>query len=152
MDFSYNAAELQFRDELRGWLTDNLPAGWGESVFEPDDEDERARFRLDWERKLFRGGWNGINWPTRYGGRGATLVEQAIFAEEMARARAPEGLNIIGRNLAGSTLLHHGTEAQRARAHDGLLGRRPSPLLLDGEVGHVGVSDKDAWHRYLESE
>ncbi|TAL04192.1 MAG: hypothetical protein EPO08_02065 [Rhodospirillaceae bacterium] len=116
MDFSYSPAETEFRTALRSWLADALPTGWGETVFEPKDEDERARFRLDWERKLHAGGWSGINWPRAYGGRGATLVERAIFAEEMARARAPEGLNIIvGHNLVGTTLLRHGTEAQKQR-------------------------------------
>src|ERR1700679_2587171 len=124
MDFSYSSSELQFGDQLRDWLADNLPEGWGETVFEPDDEDERALFRLGWERKLFKGGWNGINWPIKYGGRGATLIEQAIFAEEMARAHAPEGLNIIGRNLVGTTLMHHGSEAQRERF---------LPKILSGE-------------------
>jgi alkylation response protein AidB-like acyl-CoA dehydrogenase len=136
MDFSYSPSELKFRDQLRQWLNDNLPAQWGDTVFEPDDEDERALFRLDWERKLFKGGWNGINWPTKYGGRGATLVEQSIFAEEMARAHAPDGLNIIGRNLAGTTLLHHGTEAQRARF---------LPKILSGdEVWCQGFSEPNA--------
>ena len=136
MDFSYNKLEIAFRDELRRWLVDNLPAGWGTTVFEPDDEVERARFRLEWEKKLFKGGWNGINWPKKYGGRGATLVEQAIFAEEMAHARAPDGLNIIGRNLAGTTLLHHGTEAQRERF---------LPKILSGEeVWCQGFSEPNA--------
>ena len=124
MDFSYSAEELAFRDDLRDWLAANLPAGWGDSVFEPVDEDERAHFRLEWEKKLFTGGWNGIDWPKKYGGRGASLVEQAIFAEENARARAPDGLNIIGRNLVGTTLLHHGSEAQRLRY---------LPKILSGE-------------------
>jgi alkylation response protein AidB-like acyl-CoA dehydrogenase len=115
MDFSYSEADTRFRSEIRDWLADNLPKGWGKTVFEPKDEDVNAHFRIEWERKLFRGGWNGIEWPKKYGGRGATLIEQGIFAEEMARARAPEGLNIIGRNLVGSTLLQHGTEAQRER-------------------------------------
>ncbi|MBY0582338.1 MAG: acyl-CoA dehydrogenase [Sphingomonas sp.] len=115
MDFTYSPAEDEFRNSLRHWLADALPQGWGTTVFEPEDEDERAQFRLDWERKLYAGGWSGINWPKEYGGRGATLVERAIFAEEMARARAPEGLNIIGHNLVGTTLLHHGTEAQKKR-------------------------------------
>lgn len=136
MDFSYSKAELAFRDELRKWLSAALPPGWGETVFEPDDEDERAQFRLEWERKLFKGGWNGINWPKKYGGRGATLIEQAIFAEEMAHARAPDGLNIIGRNLAGTTLLHHGTEAQRERF---------LPKILSGdEVWCQGFSEPNA--------
>ena len=115
MDFNYSAEHVRFREELRRWLEDNLPKGWGVDVFEPKDEDERARFRLDWEKKLYAGGWTGLHWPTQYGGRGASQIEQGIFAEEMARARAPEGLNIIGRNLVGPTLLHHGTEAQRQR-------------------------------------
>lgn len=115
MDFNYTAEEVQFRQDLRYWLQNALPPGWGETVFEPEDEDERAMFRLDWERKLHSGGWSGINWPKDYGGRGATLIERAIFAEEMARVQAPEGLNIIGHNLAGTTILRHGTEAQKQR-------------------------------------
>ena len=115
MDFSYTAQHQRFRNELRAWLAANLPPGWGKEVHEPTDEDERAQFRLAWERKLHDGQWIGLNWPKEYGGRGATQIEQGIFAEEMARARAPEGLNIIGRNLVGPTLLRHGTEAQRKR-------------------------------------
>uniref|UniRef100_UPI0035CA1D54 acyl-CoA dehydrogenase family protein n=1 Tax=uncultured Sphingomonas sp. TaxID=158754 RepID=UPI0035CA1D54 len=115
MDFAYSPAEEEFRKALRHWLVDALPKGWGETAFEPEDEDQRAQFRLDWERKLHSGGWSGINWPKEYGGRGATLVERAIVAEEMARAGAPEGLNIIGHNLVATTLLHHGTEAQKQR-------------------------------------
>ncbi len=115
MDFNYSPEEEKFRAELRAWLSEALPKGWGETVFEPQDEDARAMFRLDWERKLHAGGWSGINWPKEYGGRGATLVERAIVAEEMARARAPEGINIIGHNLVAATLLRHGTEAQKLR-------------------------------------
>lgn len=115
MDFNYTPSEDKFRQTLRTWLADALPAGWGDTIFEPEDENERAMFRLDWEKKLHAGGWSGINWPKEYGGRGATLIEKAIFAEEMARARAPEGINIIGHNLAGTTILRHGTEAQKTR-------------------------------------
>ena len=115
MDFNYTQAETEFRLSLRHWLVDALPKGWGETVFEPEDEHERAMFRLAWERKLHSGGWSGINWPKEYGGRGATLVERAIFAEEMARARAPEIINIVGQNLAGPTILQFGTEKQKQR-------------------------------------
>ncbi|MGD9471616.1 MAG: acyl-CoA dehydrogenase [Novosphingobium sp.] len=115
MDFNYSPEEQTFRDEVRAWLASALPKGWGKTAFEPEDEDERAHFRIEWERKLYEGGWSGISWPTKYGGRGATLVEQGIFAEECARAQAPEGINVIGRNLAATTLMHHGNEAQRER-------------------------------------
>lgn len=136
MDFSYTQQHLQFRNELRAWLAANLPPGWGKEVHEPTDEDERAQFRLAWERKLHDGQWIGLNWPKEYGGRGATQIEQGIFAEEMARARAPEGLNIIGRNLVGPTLLRHGTAAQR---------RRFLPKILSSEeVWCQGFSEPNA--------
>ena len=115
MDFNYTEDEHEFRLKLREWLSSALPDGWGETVFEPEDEEERYLFRRDWDKKLSSGGWAGFTWPEEYGGRGATLVERGIFAEEMARALAPESLNIIGHNLAGPTILHHGTEAQKER-------------------------------------
>lgn len=136
MDFSYSDEHIRFRNELRRWLAANLPSGWGADVHEPTDENERAQFRLAWERKLHEGGWIGLNWPKEYGGRGATQIEQGIFAEEMARARAPEGLNIIGRNLVGPTLLRHGTDAQR---------RRYLPKILSSEeVWCQGFSEPNA--------
>lgn len=115
MDFNYTPAEEQFRMELRAFLASALPEGWGTTVFLPEDEDEQARFRLDWERKLYEGGWSCIGWPKEYGGRDASLSERAIYTEELARARAPELINIIGQNLAGHTIIHHGTPEQKAR-------------------------------------
>jgi alkylation response protein AidB-like acyl-CoA dehydrogenase len=115
MDFRYTDAEEQFRRSVRSWLQANLPAGWGSTFQEPENETERFAFRLDWERKLHAAGWSGISWPKEYGGRGGTLVEQTIFQEELARANAPEFVNIIGRNLTAPTLMAHGTEAQKQR-------------------------------------
>jgi alkylation response protein AidB-like acyl-CoA dehydrogenase len=115
VDLACSPAETSFRSNLRSWLAGALPTGWGKTVFEPDDEAERVAFRIWWEKKLFQGGWACINWPKQFGGRDASQVEQAIYAEELAHARAPEGINIIGRNLAATTLLHFGTEAQKNR-------------------------------------
>ena len=115
MDFRDTPAEAALREDVRHWLSDNLPTGWGTTVREPDDEAARFAFRFDWEKRLYRGGWSGIAWPREYGGRDASPIEQAIFLEEMARADAPEGVNIIGRNLTGPTLMAHGTEAQKLR-------------------------------------
>ena len=136
MDFRDTPAEQALREEVRAWLRQNLPAGWGSTVFEPTDEDERARLRLDWEKRLYQGGWAGMAWPREYGGRGATQVENAIFLEEMARADAPEGLNIIGRNLTGPTLMAHGTAAQKQRFLP--------PILRGEEVWCQGFSEPNS--------
>jgi alkylation response protein AidB-like acyl-CoA dehydrogenase len=74
MDFNLNSQDIAFRDELRVWLARNLPKGWGATVFEPADEDENAMFRLEWERLLYNGGWNGIAWPKKYSGRGENFT------------------------------------------------------------------------------
>jgi len=43
-------------------------------------------------------------------------MEQVIFQEELARFNAPPlMLNFVGVNLAGPTLMRHGTEEQRRR-------------------------------------
>ena len=52
-------------------------------------DDEAFEHRRTWQRKLFEAGYAGFSWPKEYGGRGATMVEQALFGEEMARAKAP---------------------------------------------------------------
>ena len=53
--------------------------------------------------------------PTEYGGRGASPVEVAIFNMEYARSRALQPVNRVGINLAGPTLLAHGTDEQKQR-------------------------------------
>ena len=57
----------------------------------------------------------GINWPVEYGGRGASAVEVAIFNTEYARSGAAQLVNRVGINLAGPTLLAHGTPEQCRR-------------------------------------
>jgi alkylation response protein AidB-like acyl-CoA dehydrogenase len=110
VDLSFSAAEETFRAELRAWLRANLPPAAAHATL----ADEVASLRA-WQRKLHEGRWVGIHWPREYGGRGATAVENYIFQEEIAAARAPEIINRIGVNLVGPTLIAHGTEEQRRR-------------------------------------
>jgi alkylation response protein AidB-like acyl-CoA dehydrogenase len=116
MDFTFTTAEERFRLELRGWLTGHLPAGWGTPGYEyPTTYEAWAALRRSWDRTLHAGGYAGLAWPREYGGRGATLIEQIIYFEEIARARAPEELNRAAKLLLGPTIIHHGTEAQKTR-------------------------------------
>src|SRR5947208_433775 len=117
MDLAFSPQELAFRDEVRVWLVDNLPEGWGLTGYrEPETFEEKLHFARGWERQLADAGWAGISWPKEYGGRGATLMEQVIFHQEMAAARAPMiSLNFVGINLAGPTIMAHGSEEQKAR-------------------------------------
>lgn len=114
MDFNLSPQEEAFRDEVRGWLKKNLPKGWkGRARTGEAGKPEYIQFLKDWAKKLYEGGWAGVSWPKEYGGRGATLMEQVVFNEEMARARAPEHPNVIGIGMTGPTIIAHGTEEQK---------------------------------------
>src|SRR5207244_12024347 len=76
---------------------------------------EEVAFLGEWQRSLAGGRWVGVAWPTEYGGRGLGPVEHFVVQEELARGRAPELVGRIGVNLAGPTLLAHGTPDQKAR-------------------------------------
>ena len=116
MDFSFTASEEAFRNELRLWLEANLPEGWLDGSFSlPEDEQEKDAFLKDWQQKLAKGGWAGISWPKQYGGRGATLIEEVIYEQEMARVKAPPIVNLVGIAMVGPTLLQIGTEEQKER-------------------------------------
>ncbi|GAA0562871.1 acyl-CoA dehydrogenase family protein [Actinomadura livida] len=105
-----------FRGELRQWFADNLPAGWGTERFAPHaDEDAEVRFLRGWQRTLYDGGWAGISWPAEYGGRGATLLEQAVFVEERDRVKAPFDIGIVGTQMVGPMLITFGTREQKDR-------------------------------------
>jgi alkylation response protein AidB-like acyl-CoA dehydrogenase len=56
-----------------------------------------------------------MGWPVEYGGRGATPLQQAIVADEMARVNAPPPINPLGIAFVGPTIIVHGTEAQKQR-------------------------------------
>ncbi len=115
MDLNLTPQEQQFRDEFRAWLAANSPAGWEDRHGRREDSRERFDFLRAWQKKMYEAGWVGIHWPKAYGGRGATLVEQTIFIEEMARQSAPPLINVLGLSLLGPTLIAYGNEAQKQR-------------------------------------
>jgi len=115
MDLNPTPEEQRFRDEFRGWLSSNTPKEWDPAAFHDEDSRQRFEFLRGWQKKMYEAGWVGIHWPKEYGGRGASLIEQTIFIEEMARAAAPPIINVLGVSLLGPTLIAYGTEAQKKR-------------------------------------
>ncbi len=110
MDLALSDAELAFQSEVRAWLEANVEPTPEFGSFEEEFEWGRA-----WQQRLAADRWVGIHWPTEFGGRGASPLEVAIFNLEYARSRAPQPVNRTGVNLAGPTLLAHGTEEQKTR-------------------------------------
>ena len=102
-------AEAEFRMEVRTWLEANLPVALrGRTTRPPPAE------LMPWYHALSRKGWIAPHWPKQYGGMGATLNEQIIMTEELARIGAPH-LPVQGLNHIGPILMEFGTDAQKAQ-------------------------------------
>ena len=120
----------EFRNEARTWLANEpiieIPKG------------NRARFNAlrSWQARLYEAGWLGLTWPIASGGRGLTALHQAIFNQELARARAPRPAGVVGIEVVGPTILNFGTEQQR---------RERLPRVLSGEdIWCQGFSEPNA--------
>jgi alkylation response protein AidB-like acyl-CoA dehydrogenase len=117
MNLTEGAQDRAFRAEIREWLGDHLSGEWASlrGLGGPGREHEAHDERLAWNRHLAEHGWTAVGWPTEHGGRGLTLWQQVIFHEEYARANAPAGVNHLGEQLLGPTLIAFGTPEQQRR-------------------------------------
>ncbi|MCV7214927.1 acyl-CoA dehydrogenase [Mycobacterium crocinum] len=136
MDIDYPREAECFRDEIRLFLAENLPAGWtGPGALAPEEREERRQW---WRKILADRGLVTVSWPKEYGGGGLSPVEQVVLAEEFARAGAPEREenDLLGIDLLGNTLIALGTEEQK---------KHFLPRILSGEDRWCqGFSEPDA--------
>jgi alkylation response protein AidB-like acyl-CoA dehydrogenase len=130
VDLTLSPQEEAFRDELREWLAENHPGQ------EPGGDEAAFEFRRSWQRKLDEASYAGLSWPEEYGGRGATLIEQAIFNEEVVRARAPMPANVLGLIMGGPVVIAHGTDEQKERFL--------KPILTAEEIWCQGFSEPES--------
>jgi alkylation response protein AidB-like acyl-CoA dehydrogenase len=115
VDLNLTPQELRFRDEVRVWFAENVPKDWVKRRDEEESMLGRFEYLRAWQRKLYDEGWAGISWPKDFGGRGAAVMEQVIFIEEMARAEAPPMANVIALGLIGPTIIAFGTPEHKKR-------------------------------------
>ena len=140
MDWSDTEEQAAFRTDVRAFIEENLPTGyrgldergphdppptgdWRHDRKSPDPDVRRAA--EDWGHAVGERGWTAPHWPREYGGADLSVMEQFIFAQELAEAAAPV-IDPIGIRLMGSTLVIHGTEEQR---------REHLPRMLAGDGG-----------------
>ncbi|MGQ3289258.1 acyl-CoA dehydrogenase family protein [Sphingopyxis sp. BE249] len=123
MDMLNDPALTAFREEVRAFLTANLPddirrgAARATSVFiDPD-------ISLPWQRILHAKGWAAPDWPAEFGGPGWSEIERYIFAAECAQAGAPN-LAPMGLKMVAPVIMHYGSAEQRAHY---------LPRILSGE-------------------
>jgi alkylation response protein AidB-like acyl-CoA dehydrogenase len=125
LDLNLSPSEEAFRQEVRTWIRQNLPPEWTVDRLEELKPEEAVACGRKWQERCGAAGWLGLAWPREYGGRGATLMEQAIYVTEAIEARSPMAVDKIGLQLVGPGLIEIGTPAQKER----FLGR-----ILRGEM------------------
>lgn len=138
MELRLTQKERALRDEARTWLERQLGgpfrelAGRGRS----GDQDACIEGRIAWGKAMGAAGWNCLGWPKRFGGRGCSIKEEAVFNEEYVRANGPGRVGHIGETLLGPTLIHFGTPEQQ---------RRFLPPIVSGdEIWCQGYSEPGA--------
>jgi alkylation response protein AidB-like acyl-CoA dehydrogenase len=121
MDLSFSKADLAFRDEVRTFLRENIPAELSDKVrrnLQPRRDDYLTLHRI-----LYRKGWIAPAWPKEYGGPGWTLTQRYIFNEELAYANTPR-IMPFGIQMVGPVIYTFGSPEQKAKY---------LPRILSGE-------------------
>ncbi|WKL16951.1 acyl-CoA dehydrogenase family protein [Comamonas testosteroni] len=112
-----------FRAEVREWMAQHLTGRFAplKHASGLGAEGYDAQLAKEWEQELAKGGWTGLGWEARYGGRNAPLAQQVIFHEEYVRCGGPGRIGHIGETLLAPTLMAFGTAEQKLRFLPGIL-------------------------------
>ena len=110
MDFRESDADVAFRDEVREFVAEHLPADIRERVL-----GFRRVHREDyvaWQRILHAKGWGAPGWPVAFGGPGWSARQRTIFEEECFEGGAPRQIP-FGLSMVAPVLMKFGTPAQQ---------------------------------------
>ena len=142
MDVDDTPAEAAVRAEAHAWLASVAkPRGEGDgdwrSFRAKTDEQDAAHLQMAkaWQRTKFEAGWAAIHWPVEHGGRGQTGIEAGVFSQEEARFDVSARFFVVGIDMAGPTLMAHGTPDQQKRFLEPMLRGDETWCQLFSEPG-----------------
>jgi alkylation response protein AidB-like acyl-CoA dehydrogenase len=113
MDFNYGPEDEAFRAEFRAWLEANRDYSAPPRPTHSPETPAELEKRIRWHRRLHEGGWLAVSWPREYGGRGASILQNIIYYEELERLGSTVPFVGSGISLLGPTLIQWGTEEQK---------------------------------------
>jgi len=111
ISFAVSETTEALRADFERWLKDNPPPLAKQKV----ELDEFVEVGAKWQHKLAEDRWVGVHWPEEYGGRGLSLVEEAVLQETLAAHRSPQLVGLFGLTMVGPVLIEYGSDAQKAR-------------------------------------
>jgi alkylation response protein AidB-like acyl-CoA dehydrogenase len=154
VDPNYPPQAETYREKIRAFLGEHLPADWTGIGALPVHE--AHAFADEWRTVLYDNGLLAASWPKEYGGGGLSHLEQVILAEEFARAGVPTGTgnDPFGIQMVGNTILRWGTEEQKKRFLPRIISgedrwcqgySEPNAGSDLGNLGTRAVLDGDEW-------
>ncbi len=132
MKLTLGPDEQRLQEEVRAFLAEHSP----DLADLPHRLDERIAYLRAWQARLCDAGFVGCAWPSEYGGGGLPPAAQVVVDEELAAARAPELVSVVGLDVLGPAILRFGTDEQKRRY--------VRPILSAEEIWCQGFSEPEA--------
>jgi alkylation response protein AidB-like acyl-CoA dehydrogenase len=131
VDFGFTEDQTKFRQEVRGFLEEEICKGY----WEPICDAWIQAFDPGFTKRVAERGWIGLTWPEEYGGQGRNHVDRLILTEEMLRYGAPAACHWFGDRQVGGAILSFGSEE---------LKKEFLPRIVEGEAYFgLGMSEPE---------
>ncbi len=114
MQLTFDADVEAFRAEFNAFLDQNLPPD-AEALARSYSSSDVPAWARDWQRLMFDNGWLLPGYPPEFGGRNATLLQQYVHQQELARRRVYLTFNPQGVGIVSASLITFGTPEQQHR-------------------------------------
>jgi len=109
MDFGFTEEQNRFRQEVRGFLEEEIRKGY----WQPACDAWIQGFDPAFTKRVSEKGWIGMIWPKEYGGQGRSHTDRLILTEEMLRYGAPAACHWFADRQVGGAILSFGSRSLR---------------------------------------
>ncbi len=135
MQLTFDADVEAFRAEFVAFLDEHLPSE-AEALERSRSSSHIPEWARHWQRLMFDNGWLLPGYPPEFGGRNATLLQQYVHQQELARRRAYLTFNPQGVGIISASLISFGTPEQQRRW--------AVPILRAEMTASLGMSEPGA--------
>ena len=114
MQLTFDADVEAFRAEFVAFLDEHLPDD-AEALQRSGSSSHVPDWARRWQRLMFDNGWLCPGYPPEFGGRNATILQQYVHQEELARRRTYLTFNPQGVGIISASLISFGSPEQQLR-------------------------------------
>jgi alkylation response protein AidB-like acyl-CoA dehydrogenase len=114
VQLTFDADVEAFRADFVAFLDEHMPSD-AEALERSRSSSHAPGWARHWQRLMFDNGWLLPGYPPEFGGRNATLLQQYVHQQELARRRAYLTFNPQGVGIISASLISFGTPEQQRR-------------------------------------